>query len=45
LFRRRFLEELQRLHDGGKLKFFGEHAQLADARAFKAWLAPLRKAE
>jgi hypothetical protein len=45
LFRRRFLEELQRLHDGGKLKFFGEHAQLADARAFKAWLAPLRKVE
>ena len=45
LFRRRFLEELQRLHAGGKLKFFGKHAQLADARAFKAWLAPLRKAE
>jgi Putative transposase/Transposase zinc-binding domain len=45
LFRRRFLEELQRLHDGGKLKFFGEHAQLADAQAFKAWLTPLRKTE
>jgi hypothetical protein len=45
LFRRRFLEELQRLHDGGKLRFFGEHAALADARAFKAWLAPLRKSE
>jgi hypothetical protein len=45
LFRRRFLEELQRLHDAGKLKFFGEQAQLADPRAFKAWLAPLRKAE
>jgi hypothetical protein len=45
LFRRRFLEELQRLHDSGKLRFFGEHAGLADARAFKAWLAPLRKIE
>ena len=45
LFRRRFLEELQRLHAGGKLKFFGEHAQLADAQTFKAWLGPLRKTE
>jgi predicted Zn-ribbon and HTH transcriptional regulator len=45
LFRRRFLEELQRLHDGGKLRFFGEHAALANAAAFKAWLAPLRKSE
>jgi hypothetical protein len=45
LFRRRFLEELQRLHDGGALRFFGEHAVLADAAAFKAWLAPLRKCE
>ncbi len=45
LFRRRFLEELQRLHDGGQLRFFGEHAALADAAAFKDWLAPLRKSE
>jgi len=45
LFRRRFLEELQRLHDGGKLSFFGEHASLADDAAFKTWLAPLRKSE
>jgi len=45
LFRRRFLEELQRLHDSGALKFFGEHATLADAATFKAWLAPLRKSE
>ena len=43
LFRRRFLEELQRLHAAGKLKFFGELAYLADARAFRAWLSPLRK--
>jgi Putative transposase/Transposase zinc-binding domain len=45
LFRRRFLEELQRLHDGGQLRFFGEHAALADSEALKAWLAPLRKCE
>lgn len=45
LFSRRFLEELQRLHDGSKLRFFGEHAALAQAAAFKAWLAPLRRCE
>ncbi len=45
LFRRRFLEELQRVHEAGKLRFFGEHAVLADAKAFNAWLAPLRKCE
>ena len=45
LFRRRFLEELQRLHEAGRLRFFGEHAGLVDAGEFKAWLAPLRKTE
>jgi hypothetical protein len=45
LFRRRFLEELQLLHKAGKLQFFGEHVALADARAFKQWLAPMRKCE
>jgi hypothetical protein len=45
LFRRRFLEELQRLHDGDQLKFYGEHANLVDAGAFKTWLAPLRRGE
>jgi hypothetical protein len=45
LFRSRFLEELQRLHDGGALRFFGEHAALAEPVAFKAWLAPLRRCE
>ena len=45
LFRRRFLEELQRLHDGGKLRFFAEHEALADSAAFKAWLAPLCRCE
>lgn len=45
LFRRRFLEELGRLHAGGKLRCFGALAALADARTFKRWLAPLRKLE
>ena len=45
LFRRRFLEELLRLHQAGKLRFFGEHAALADAQVFKAWLAPVRRCE
>ena len=45
LFRRRFLEELQRLHDSGALRFFGEHAALAERAAFNDWLAPLRTCE
>ena len=45
LFRRRFLEELQRVHETGKLRFFGEQAELAEAKTFNAWLAPLRKCE
>jgi len=45
LFRRRFLEELQRLHAAGQLKFFGEHSALADARAFAQWIAPMGKCE
>lgn len=45
LFRRRFLEELQRLHDQGRLKFFGAHSALVDVRAFARWMAPLRACE
>ena len=45
LFRRRFLEELLRVHQAGKLQFLGEHAALADAKAFKTWLTPVRKCE
>lgn len=45
LFRRRFLEALQQLHQAGKLQFFGEHTALADALAFRQWLAPMRKCE
>ena len=45
LFRRRFLEELLRVHQAGKLQFFGEHEALTDAKAFAQWMAPLRKCE
>jgi hypothetical protein len=45
LFRRRFLAELQRRHQAGRLQFFGEHAALAEPAAFERWLAPLRKIE
>jgi len=45
LFRRRFLEELLRVHQAGKLRFFGEHAALTDAKAFAEWMRPLRKCE
>ena len=45
MFRRRFLEELATAHRSGQLQFFGEDAGLADARAFAAWLAPLRACE
>jgi Putative transposase/Transposase zinc-binding domain len=42
LFRQLMLEKLAAAHAAGKLQFFGEHAQLADADAFAAFLAPLR---
>jgi hypothetical protein len=45
LFRRRFLEELVARHRAGQLKFFGDRAGLADAKAFIRWLAPLRRCE
>ena len=45
LFRRRFLEELERVHCAGRLQFFGEFAALADAHTFAEWLAPLRQCE
>lgn len=45
LFRRRFMEELDRAHRAGQLQFFGEHTPLADAAAFADWLAPLRECE
>ena len=45
LFRRLFLERLLAAHQAGHLKFFGDHAALADAQALAAYLAPLRRAE
>jgi hypothetical protein len=45
LFRRRFIEAMEKLHRAGQLRFFGEHAGLADAQAFGRWLAPLRTCE
>jgi predicted Zn-ribbon and HTH transcriptional regulator len=45
LFRRLFLKMLAAAYAAGRLAFFGDHATLADAGAFTAFLAPLRKAE
>jgi hypothetical protein len=45
LFRRLFLERLLAAHEAGRLRFFGGHVALADAQAFAAYLAPLRRAE
>jgi hypothetical protein len=45
LFRRRFLESLTAAHEAGGLRFYGEHAKLADPAAFRQWLVPLRKCE
>jgi hypothetical protein len=45
LFRRRFVEELQQAHHGGRLQFFGDDAELSEPRAFAQWLAPLRECE
>jgi len=45
LFRRRFLEALDKAHRSGQLQFFGEYAQLTDATAFADWLKPLRQCE
>src|SRR3981189_2944171 len=45
LFRRLFLEKLIAAHQAGRLSFFGDHAALADAQAFAAYLAPLRRTE
>jgi hypothetical protein len=43
LFRRLMLEKLAAAHKAGKLTFFGEHAHLTDAKAFAAFLAPLKR--
>jgi hypothetical protein len=41
-FRRLMLEKLVAAHVAGRLQFFGVHAHLADAKAFAAFLAPLK---
>ena len=45
LFRESSSAKLRAAHRAGRLKFFGIHAHLDDARAFKAYLAPLHKVE
>jgi hypothetical protein len=45
LFRRLFLQYLERVFDAGKLPFFGALEPLRDRRAFQRHLAPVRKAE
>jgi hypothetical protein len=43
LFRRLFLEKLVAAHQVGRLKFFGNHAPLAERKTFATYLAPLRR--
>ena len=43
LFRRLMLERLTAAYKADKLTFFGEHAHLADEKAFAAFLAPLKR--
>ncbi len=45
LFRRRFLEQLDRAYRAGLLQFFSEHAILAQPAEFAAWLAKLKDRE
>ncbi len=45
LFRRLFLTGLEVAHRAGRLRFFGDHAGLADPAAFATHIAPLRKSE
>lgn len=45
LFRRLLLQKLRAAHNAGQLQFFGQHAHLAEPKAFAAYLTPLRKIE
>jgi hypothetical protein len=45
LFQRLFLEKLFAAHEAGRLHFFGDHAALAERKAFAAYLRPLRRRE
>ena len=44
LFRRLFLEALQKAYAAGQLQWFGDLESLRDPQAFAAYLAPLEKA-
>src|SRR6202049_3913942 len=43
LFRGKMLAMLMAAHDANQLTFFNTHARLADKRAFKRFIAPLRR--
>ncbi|MEE8616759.1 MAG: IS91 family transposase, partial [Roseateles sp.] len=43
LFRRLFLEKLSAAHQAGQLQFFSPHHNLAEAKDFADYLAPLRQ--
>lgn len=45
LFRRLFCDQLLKTHKAGKLKFFGKHSDLTDAKAFTAFLKPHQKTD
>ncbi|HLF82377.1 MAG TPA: IS91 family transposase [Anaerolineales bacterium] len=45
LFRRLFLDSLEKAFDGGKLQFFSSLEGLRERRGFLAYLAPTRKVE
>ena len=45
LFRRLLLEKLLAAHTAGELQFFGSHTKLSDAKAFAAFLRPLRNSD
>jgi hypothetical protein len=45
LFRGRLLAMLAEAHAHDRIRLFGDHAALADKRAFKRFLAPLRRRE
>ncbi len=42
LFRRLFLTKLAALHSDGQLRFFGDHAPLADPKPFASFIASMR---
>ncbi len=45
LFRRLFLQYLEKAFDAGKLQFFSDLQRLGERKAFRRYLAPLRKTD